>query len=157
MIDDNEAGARATAWFASIPVPPGTRLAVRWDLTRSQPVGWLFLADLLPIEGPTQPIPARGHGPVVVDRRNGAVTPLGTAGGPDQLFAAYQQRYAAAPPPETPLPPPATQPAPAVARRPRGRPTRKVRPRGPVPPRPWPPPGAGPSQPGAGPSQPGRS
>jgi hypothetical protein len=41
---------------------------------------------------------AGGNTPIVVDRRNGVVSPLGTAGSPEVLFAEYQRRYADAPP-----------------------------------------------------------
>lgn len=147
MIRDAEVARRAAGYFASIPVPPGGVLAPRTNALAQNQIAVMFAADLL-IGG--RRAHAIGLGPVVVDRRNGAITPLGTAGQPETLFERYLREHAGAPPPAYADPPRATKPAPPLRNRPHRRPTRPLQPRGPVPKRLWPPPGKTPDDPDAG-------
>jgi hypothetical protein len=147
VVPDAEIARRAAAYFASIPVPAGGVLVPRATPAAQNDIAVMFVADLL-VGG--RPVRARGHGPVVIDRRNGAITAVGTGGQPAVLFDQYVRERAAVPPRAYADPPPATTPAPPLRKRPRGRPTRPLQPKGPVPKRPWPPPGKTPDDPDAG-------
>ena len=137
MITDTEVGRRAAAWFASIPHPAGTTFAMDPQPLIVHELAIVFGGSLAPASGA---MPTLGNGPVAVDRRNGALTPLGTGGSPAHLFDKYLADFGATPPPALADPPASTEPAPPLAKRPHGRPTQALRPKGPVPPRPWPPP-----------------
>lgn len=139
MINDAEVARRAASFFASIPVPAGSVLVPRSTPLTQNEIAAMFVADLM-VDG--RPVMAIGNGPVAIDRRNGAITALGTGGQPRVLFDAYLRQHASAPPPANPDLPPATAPAPPLPPLPTGRPTLPfLRPRGPVAKRPGPPPG----------------
>jgi hypothetical protein len=140
VIAEAELRRRAAVYFASLRVPRGARLVLRTAALAETAVAAMFVADLVGVPPAPAGMPtAAGNGPVVIDRRNGAITPLGTGGQPAVLFQRYLDAQAAGPPPAYADPPPAPGPAPTPAPHPRGRPTAGPRPRGPVPPRPWPP------------------
>jgi hypothetical protein len=142
VIHDAEMTRRAAAFFASIPVPAGRVLVPQSTPLAQNEIAVMFVADLM-VGG--RPVVAVGGGPVVIDRRNGAITALGTGGQPTVLFDRYLRQHASAPPPAYADPPPATAPAPPLPPWPKGRPTVPfLRPGRPVPKRPGRPPGTTP-------------
>jgi hypothetical protein len=147
VIHDAEVARRAAAFFASIPVPAGRELVPRSTPLAQDQIAVMFVADLT-VGG--RRVPAIGGGPVVIDRRNGAITALGTGGQPAVLFDRYLRKHASAPPPAYADPPAATAPAPPLPLLPRGRPTALLRPGEQVPKRRSPPPGTTPGDEDAG-------
>lgn len=139
MIPDSEVARRAAAYFASVRVPAGGVLIPRSTPLAFSEIATMFAADLV-VNGVR--VTAFGNGPVVIDRRNGAIIPLGTGGQPSVLFDDYLREHAQSPPPAYTDPPRATSPSPPLPPRPKRRPTVPLRPRrGSVPKRPWPPSG----------------
>jgi hypothetical protein len=138
VINDAEIARRAAAFFASIPVPVGSVLVPRSTSLAQNEIAAMFVADLT-VGG--RPVEVIGGGPVVIDRRNGAITALGTGGQPAVLFDRYLLEHSSAAPPTYADPPPATTPAPPLPSLPGSRPTGPLRPGEPVAKRPSPPPG----------------